>query len=264
MIKEFSQKDNFNFYLLAAFAGHILVFLSLLFLQWFAGLNIFDHYKKTENVKVIQSSVRVDIVDMPKYTVQELKKMQMTPVNTEEQIGNEKTTEVEEKSDVEFKKQVKKVDLNKLLSNLSNKKNIKVDEKGNAQNKVKDLFAKNKSLRSLVLEGNKISKGTSIVGDNLEVEKTVFNEYISNLPNVIRPNWKLPSYLLNQELKCRVRVFIAANGKILKTQVYESSGVSEFDDKAIRALKDSDPLPAPDKDILSKVAAGEVILGFPL
>lgn len=261
-IEDFSQNDSFSFYLASALGAHIALVLILIAIQWFAGINIFENTKK-ENVTVIQSAVRVDVVGMPKFTVQELKKMNVSPVNTVEEVGSEKERVDKIDSDLDFKKLSKKVDLNKLLNNLSQKENKK-KSKGNAKDKIKDMLAKNKSLKSLVLEGNKISKGTSIVGDNLELENSLFNEYIANLPNLIRPNWKLPSYLIDQELKCRVRIFIAANGKILKTQIYESSGIDEFDEKALKALKASDPLPAPDKNILAKVAAGEVILGFPL
>jgi colicin import membrane protein len=258
-----ADEERFKRYLKIAGGAHIGVVVIILLLQLIAGINIFDNKMKKE-VTMIQSAVRVDVVGMPKYTVQELKKMRVAPAIPEDK-GKSEPSKDESKSDVEFKKVGKKVDLSKLLSNLSAKKvRAKTKKKGKTKKDFKKLLAQNKNLRSLVLEGNKVSKGTSVVGDTLQQEQTMFNDYIANLPNIVRPNWKLPTYLLDQELKCRVRVYIAANGKILKTEVFESSGVEEFDRKAIRAVKDSDPLPPPSGDILAKVASGEVILGFPL
>lgn len=262
MHAEFKQKDPFFIYLVFAFGAHVAIILMLLLFQWIGEFNIFENSKQAK-INIIQSSVRVDVVGMPKFTVQELKKMKVAPINTIEKVGKNQEVQDKSNSDIDYKKISKKVDLSKILNNLSKKNKVK-KQTGSAQQRFKDKFANNKSLQSIILEGNKISKGTSIVGDNLLQIDSEFNQYIANLPNLIRPNWKLPSYLLDQELKCRVRIFIASNGKILKTQMYESSGVSEFDEKALKALKASDPLPPPNKDILSKVAAGEVILGFPL
>ena len=255
-------------YLVIASGLHVALFILLFIFQLIGDFKWFSS-KTNKQVKMIQSAVRVDIVGMPKYTVQELKKMHIAPAQSASETESKpqeivKKSPDNEKSNLDFKKFDKKVDLNQLLKNLSNKKVINSNSQKNIQNtKIKKSLDK-VTLRNLVLEGNKISKGTAVVGDMLGKEQTIFEAYISNLPNFIRPNWKLPSYLMERELKCRVRIYIAGNGKILKTELFESSGVPEFDDKALRAVRDSNPLPAPLSDILGRVSSGEVILGFPL
>ena len=49
-------------------------------------------------------------------------------------------------------------------------------------------------LKRLIIEGNKISKGTSVKG-RYEADVAEFDQYVLNLPNIVRPFWKLPSFL---------------------------------------------------------------------
>lgn len=257
--------DRFNRYFVIAIAFHILLIVLGIGVTRLMELDIFKIKSEPTNLEIIQSSVRIDVVAMPKFTVQELKKMKVT-----EPVIEEKGEEVKEKAkedvikpdDIVIEKQEPKLDLNNLLSNLSKKekkvKIIKGKKTGELDSKSK------KELRNLILEGNKVSAGTSTVGDSLAVEKTMFNDYVSALPNMVRPYWKLPSYLMDQGLQCRIRVFIASNGKILNTEIYESSGNSEFDKKALNSLKQISSFPQPQSEITARLASGAVVLGFPL
>lgn len=218
-----------------------------------------EDFKKQE---IIQSSVRVDVVAMPKFTVQELKKAQPElaanppAVETAEKSPNEGVAD--SKSEVEFKTQ-KKINLSSLLGNISSKK---IKKRAKKKKNAPSLSAK--ELNSLVMEGNKLSKGQALVGDSLNAAEGVFAEYVASIPSKVRPYWKLPSFLLEQDLRARIRIFISENGKILKTQIYESSGVEEFDRRALEALNNAGLLPVPEKSIRSRLAAGQVVLGFPL
>lgn len=261
-LTHFYQEDKLQKYLMIAVAIHLFVVLSAYLFQQFLGIDWFQNTKAIKEIKIIQSSVRVDVVAMPKFTVQELKKMEIAPPSQDEKNEEVKPSVDNSKSDLEFKQKAKKVDLSNLLSNLSKKKTAKGKQK-KAKGHEK-LNAHRSQLRKLVLEGNKVSAGTSLVGDSLAEENTEFSNYVSSLSNFVRPYWKLPSYLLEKDLKCRIRIFIGSNGKILRTQIYESSGVAEFDQKAMTALKQVKVFPAPKKTILTRVAAGDVVLGFPL
>jgi TonB family protein len=218
-----------------------------------------------KNLKVIQSSVRVDVVAMPKFTVQELKKMKVqapVPEVKGEEIEKKTKEDIIKPDDIVIKKVKKKINLKSLLANLGKKeKKIKV-RKGSNTGKI-DLESK-RQLKKLILEGNKVSAGTSTVGDTTSLDQTKFSNYVSALPNFIRPHWKLPSYLMDKDLKCRIRLYIASNGKILNTEVYESSGVDEFDQKALQSLQNISSFPKPEGEIVSRLASGEVVLGFPL
>lgn len=261
---EQKHKDSFSQSLAIAIVVHVAIFLSFFVVSYLFNLKIFSPKK----IKIIESSVRVDVVAMPKFTVQELKKMKVaSQAKAEEVEVNTKNESVKNSDSKDSFKKVskKKVDLKNLLKNLSLKKTVtkKKVKKIRKNNKLKDMVAQNSQLKSLVLEGNKVSKGTSYVG-NAAKEKVEFHAYIGSLPSAIRPNWKLPSYLIEQNLQCRLRIFIGARGEILKIEIYETSGVEEYDNKAIQAVKQSAPLPPPGSDILGKLASGEVILGFPL
>lgn len=258
----FYQEDNLKKSMALAIGIHIFIIILAYFFQTLLGIDWFQNKSSIKEIEIIQSSVRVDVVAMPKFTVQELKKMDIAPPAQDEKTEEAKPSVDNSKSDIEFKKKSKKVNLSNLLSNLSKKKTAK--GKKNKDQSNKNLTKYRNQLQKVILEGNKVSAGTSLVGDSLAQEKTEFNSYVASLPNFVRPHWKLPSYLMEKDLKCRIRVFIGANGKILRSQIHESSGVNEFDQKALASLKQVSSFPSPKREILARVTAGDVILGFPL
>src|SRR5690606_6055504 len=199
--------------------------------------------------------VRVDVVGMPKFTVQELKKLE---VATGAKGVEEAKPVVEE---VAAKEDVADSSFSSFLSHYSQKK-VKAAPKQKAQGNENAIDQT--KLRSLVIEGNKVAQGTSLVGDSLKQEMTAYSAYAGNLPNLIRPHWKLPTYLLDKDLQARVRVFISSRGELIRSEIYQSSGVSEFDQRALRAIKDAAPFPIPTNEIRTRLSSGDVILGFPL
>lgn len=210
---------------------------------------------KIEIEQTIQSSVKVDVVGMPKLTVQELKQFKATDLQKGE---TEDPKAIEEPSEEVVEE---KVDLGNLLSNLSKKTVVK--KKKRKKKKFGNVLSQ-KELKALVLEGNKLSAGEAVVGDSLENSRTILGQYASTLPSHVRPFWKLPSYLLNKDLSARVRVFLSDSGKVLRTQVIKSSGVEDFDQRALRAIKQANPFPAPEAEIAKLTTSGAIVLGFPL
>ena len=210
-----------------------------------------------EEPEVISSAVRIDVVAMPKLTLQELKKVDAIEAKPLEEEPKEESP-ANETSKVEFKKEEKKINVNNLLKDFSQKNVVKKIPKK------KDKEIDKSALRKIILEGNKVSQGSSTTGESIDQANQAFVSYMQGLPDKVRPNWKLPSYLMGTNLRCRVRIFLDANGNIIKTQIFESSGEPEFDAKALEALKQSSPLPRPSKEFLSKAIGGAIILGFPL
>lgn len=251
-----------------SFIGHAL-FIVVIALVGKLSFSIFGN----EKVEIIRAAVRVDVVGMPKYTLQELKEIQkkiadnpVQPVEptkgAQEPIAKkEEAQDVIKEGDLVIQKKDKeaKKSLSNLLSNYSDKK-VKAKE---VKQGSKD-GASGKDLDSLIIEGNRLSKGSSLVGDYSDTENTAYVSYVQAIPELIKPHWKLPSYLLNKNLRCRIRLYIGANGQILKTEVYESSGQSEFDTRAEMAIKNSAPFPAPSQEVTSQLSRSGVILGFPL
>lgn len=255
-------REDFNRSIGFALIAHIIFFLILLLVHIFGDFQLWR--KDIADVTVAASSVRVDIVGMPKFTIQELKKMKLVPIANEEEKSGVKSEE-EKKStndDGAFKEKAK-VNLNDLLKDLSKKSVETQGIRKNQQKTNKKTLDKNQ-LKQLVLEGNKLSRGADLVGSEYEQNLTAYTAYIGNLPNIVRPYWKLPSYLMDKGLKCRVRVYIGADGKVIKTEIFEQSGEEEFDRLATSAILKANPFPIPQKSILSKLTGGQVILGFPL
>ncbi len=240
-----------------ALALHILLALLLTAISFLFDMGIFQSTTE-EAPEFLQTAVRVDVVAMPKLTVQELKNMRPEAPASEAKDAAPEAKVAESSSETEFKSE-KKVELSSLLSNLSSRKTEKAKKKKN-----KGSALDSKALSALAMEGNKVSKGQSLVGDALKENQGEFAEYVSGIPAQVRPHWKLPSYLIEKNLKARIRIYISGNGKILKTEIYESSGVDEFDRRALRALKATGILPPPSKNIRSRLASGQVVLGFPL
>jgi outer membrane biosynthesis protein TonB len=267
MISRFETHIDENFYrfFTKALSIHVGIVILAIVFQKILGFDLFKVKPSEKKLNIIQSAVRVDVVAMPKFTVQELKKMQVAPAPSEtiKEEAPKAIVQEPKPNEVTFKeKSKKKINLKNLLSNLGKKP--KAHGKRKKSKKVQDFSAHRKQLRNLILEGNKVSKGSNVVGDSLNQDNGEFSTYVSTLPNFVRPFWKLPTYLIDRDLKCRIRIFIAANGKILRSEIFESSGIEEFDKKAIAALSMVKSLPIPKSSILPRVAAGEVVLGFPL
>lgn len=243
----FENDKAFNKFLILAFSLHLFIFLIAFTLQ---KLNFVNSTSK--EIEIIQSSVRVDVVGMPKLTVKELKELEASP-SVESSKGEsahlDNTKSNEEESS-----------FNSFLKTYSKKETPKAKKQGDK----KGTSLTSSNLKNLILEGNKVSQGTSLVGDSLKQEMTEYTSYIGNIPNVVRPNWKLPSYLMEKKLKCRVRIYIGSNGKLIKSEIFESSGEIEFDRRAQKAVSDVKTFPTPPKEIASRLISGDLILGFPL
>lgn len=262
MVYSDSGKNEFFLGIIKSFSAHIVVII----LAVISTIVISTDKSNNEvsNVEIIKSSVRVDVVGMPKYTIQELKKMTMEDFNqnpTEEVVKEDQKEEVGGSDKVEFKKEAPKIDVGNLLAGFSNRK-IEVKK---ANTTKKNLNIDTSKLKKLVLEGNKVSEGNALVGDTQDsFDIGAFSKYANNLPNHIRPFWKLPSYLLQQNFKCRIRIFIAEDGKIIRAEVFESSGNSEYDQKALSSVVNVKQFPAPKSEFAREVANGSIVLGFPL
>lgn len=276
---------SFNFYLRNSFLIHTgIVLLSLV-----TGKVAFDLQEnlKEKNLELVQASVRVDMVAMPKHTLKELQnlsagtedaKKEESPVNEEpakkveektvaddEKIKEESAKEAEELALLEAKKvkeeELKKKNFKEMLKKLSNKK---VDSDGVAKTE-KGLNGKEKTaLKELVLAGNRVSKGVSIYGSGSQAEMTAFQIYIAKLPEMIKPQWKLPSFLLSKGLKCRVRIWINNDGTLKRAEIYQSSGDQEYDHRAIQAVERAAPFPKLSEEYGNRAQNGDIVLGFPL
>ena len=231
-----------------------------------------------ENIRLAQASVRVDVVAMPKFTIKELKAMaeqeEVAPAPSED--NNVAKVEEEKDKGDEYLQEKKKQDFMSMLKDISKKK---VDQVKAPKKKVGKLLDRNSighgnpnslgkaargRLDKLVLAGNQLSTGTALVGEGSTELQSTLDRYASSLPDFVRPRWKLPSYLLNKDLTCRLKLFLSQNGELLKVEIYESSGDSEYDARALQAVNGSAPFPALPTEIKNFGSRGAIVLGFPL
>jgi colicin import membrane protein len=234
----------------------------------FAGGEILSKVFPNGDVEIIRSSVRVDVVGMPKFTIQELKKMEAQPIVEKEpevakgvkEETKPETEDVIKKDDLVIQEQGKKKAsfLNILNEASSTKVTAKKIEKKGAKAGTGD-----KNLDSLIIEGNRLSKGSALVGDYTDEQNSEFSAYVQNLPGIIRPFWKLPSYLLEKNLRARIKIFLSPEGKLLKLEMNESSGDEEFDARAQSAVR-SATFPKPSSEVGARLTNSGIILGFPL
>ncbi len=260
------EEPEFTRNLMISFGAHLLLAL----IAYYGGSAIMTVFNVNDNIEIIRSSVRVDVVGMPKFTVQELKEMQaeakpvVEPAPVEKTKEEVKPTEVAEdvvkKDDlvIQEKGEVKKKpSFMNIVSDYSTKK---VEAKEKKQG-TKD--SKGKETDALIIEGNRLSKGGALVGDYSEAEQTEFGNYVQQLPEIVRPFWKLPDFLLGKGLKCRIKIFLSPNGYLMTKSIVESSGDDEFDKRAIAAIT-SATFPVPPASVGIRLSKFGIILGFPL
>jgi colicin import membrane protein len=238
-----------------------------LFLLAFVGGEVISKVFKSNDVEIIRSSVRVDVVGMPKFTIQELKKMEAKPIVEKEpevakgvkEETKAETEDVIKKDDLVVQEQgKKKTNFLNLLNDYSTKKvTAKTEKKGTTAG------VGPKNLDSLIIEGNRLSKGSALVGDYSDEQNSEFSAYVQNLPGIIRPFWKLPTYLLDKDLRCRIKIYLSPAGQVLKLELQESSGQAEFDSRAEQAIR-SASFSKPSEDVGKRLTNSGIILGFPL
>lgn len=247
-------------------SGFHVGLIGILFALGIVQKTLLDKIKK-DNIILIESSVRVDVVAMPRMTLKELEAAQ---VQDSAAATKSKAPEVKEETpDTKNTFMKKGKSFADLMKNLSKKdvgaKKGKTKVKNRPKGKGDSLSDSARAdLKSLVLAGNKISEGTAVSGSGSSARSEGFVRYVQNIPVHVRPQWTLPSYLMDKDLKCRIRIYIGNDGRLLKAEIFESSGNDEYDGRALRAVKISAPFPTPESKIAKSLSRGDLVLGFPL
>lgn len=257
-------------YHLVSFGIHAFLFAVIF---TFSGMELFSEPKEktiSKKMRVIGKAIKVDVVAMPKMTIQELKKMAPAPGDLAPKV-KEKTPPKGGDENTVFKKETKKKSFADMLKGLSQRKVSKAKKVKQKKRKApvaqRDSGAggfKGKNLKKILALGNRISEGNSYTGGAGTNSGDLFDTYATQISEAVRMRWKLPGYLLNKELSCRVQIYISSRGKLLKYKVIESSGNKDYDGRAIAAIQRVNSYPIPQKEIAARVAAGDIALAFPL
>ena len=269
-----SHFKKFPFYIRRSTYIHIALFTISMMV---GKIVLFQQQKLMDtNLELIKASVRVDMVAMPKYTLNELKKISSGETEVKKDEISVIASPTEKVIDHEIDVKPKEPDSNSNFEEASNKKRqdflSKLKKIGNKiikdngiQKADKGLHGEKASeLKDLVLAGNKLHVGGAMQGEGSEDDMSAYQAYASRLPDLIRPRWRLPSFLLAKKLKARIRVWLAINGEVTRAEVHQTSGDNEFDQRAIDAIKEASPFPRLTDDIAKRGSNGNIILGFPL
>ena len=230
------------YYFKKSFSIHFVLVLAGLIFSFFSRYSL--RKERKERAKLIQASVKVDVVAMPKMTFQELKAL--------EKYSKAELKAKERKETLDFQKMIRKISKKKI-----HKKTVRIGRRKKLSVKAR------KRLRRLILAGNKISIGSGLTGSLSSSAKRDFEIYASSLPNHIRPHWKLPSFLKEMDLRCRIKIFLNSQGVLVKTEMLEGSGDDEYDKRAMEAIS-ATTFPLPDPSFQKELIRGGLILGFPL
>ena len=224
-----------------------------------------------QDVEVITSAVKVDVVAMPRMTLKELQSLEATKPIVEEVKDKEPVQElenIEEKSKEPDTPEVGEKDFANILKTFSKKKVKEEVVKPSKKSGVDFSKLNKKKLQALVQAGNQLSAGTELTGEQAEGDTSEFVAYIRKVRDQIRPFWKLPSFLADKDLSCRIRVFISRTGKLLKTGIITSSGNESFDQRAkdaiYQAYESNGKFLVPDKSFAKRASRGDIVLGFPI
>ena len=250
--------------------GSILFHLVFLGFFLFLPQSIRELLLGSRDQKVIREFVQVDLVGMPKFTIKELKKL-APEVDISKEAAKEPSRESPIKNDSEIDKASNskpQKSLENFFSSMSKKKlpsyKKKKETSGKRNLNKESSIRRIGKLERLALEGNSLSRGAVSVGENTGFSDDDYQIYISGIPSQVRPFWSLPSYLSDKNLRARVKLRIDGGGRVISLELIESSGVEEFDQRALQSIKSVKIFTTPSKSIRELLAIKGVILGFPL
>lgn len=239
-----------------------------------------------ENIQLVESSIRVDMVAMPVHTLQELKAMseasespvesapqqRPSPPAQEETPAQESPApssqdflvEDDSKEPVDDIKeeQVDRSDDN-FMEMLRQAGSTEIPRDQDGPERRIDTRTQQR-LQDLVMRGNQLSDGVGLVGGDSSEISSEFYRYLQQLPDLVRAHWRIPSYLAQADLQCRVRIYLSQAGRLIRAEVFEPSGNEEYDRRAIEAIRSAAPFPALEESFAIRGTRGDIILGFPL
>lgn len=233
---EYSKK--FNQGIIVSFAAHaILVSIFILQVVFFS-----------QPAFNLSQSIRVDMVALP----EKLKPHQM-PAKVEE-ILKEKPKEEEIKTDTEA--------INLKKSKVKQKQALEKLKAQSAIEKMRQELKDEDNLKkklTVPVKGRVISAGTTLTG----LDQLQNDNYLQDLDAHIKQYWALPQWLKNKPYRTRVLVKFDIKGKILSSQIIQSSGQSAYDEYCLQAIEQAAPFPKFSEKFSEKYSQDGVVFGFP-
>lgn len=252
-----TTQKSFDWYWKRSMVFHVLLITFMLLANKFHFLDF-----TTPDPKIILPSVRVDIVELPKYTLEELKKLEIAPPPTA--INAKAKENIDEKAVVPTKTKNESTIFEEIVKKTERKLADKTIDDLKKLQLQKDVENRREDMKQMILAGNKLQQGTLLQGEEVQQQLSEFEQYILEVTEKVRYQWKLPTYLQNTALKCRIQLFINARGLVEMSKIVESSGNEEYDSWALRSIQDAVPFKEPNSNVLPELLRGKFILGYPL
>lgn len=131
-----------------------------------------------------------------------------------------------------------------------------------AMEKIKKMMeqeaANAKTSSPTVVKGNEISKGSALKG----LARIEHENYLRTIDNGVKRHWNLPGWLANASLSARVRLFVDAQGNVIKKAITKSSGNDDYDSRVMATVDAATPLPAPPGSLVNVLAVDGIELEF--
>jgi hypothetical protein len=115
--------------------------------------------------------------------------------------------------------------------------------------------------KTILVKGNKISKGAALSGDAKEAAEA---SYYDLLRGKLQENWALPVWIARQNYSAQVQLFVDGRGRVKSFRFVKTSGNAQFDSAIKKTLEESQPFPAPSEDVAGSLLTNGVLIGFPL
>jgi TonB family protein len=115
--------------------------------------------------------------------------------------------------------------------------------------------------KTLLMKGNKLSKGSSIAEDARESSE---ESYFDLLKDRLQENWSLPPWIARQNLSAQVEIRIDAHGNLAQIQFVRPSGSPQFDEAVKKTIQMSQPFPTPPEEVRLSLQKHGILIGFPL
>lgn len=218
--------------------------------------------------KDMKSAIRVDVVDLPDYTLEQMEKLkdidlsqpvgkmvESKPEVVEEEKPEEVTPPKAEKKVVALPKEAEKSkeDRKKKLEELR-KKMRSESRRREIQEKLKEEVGEGRPR----LAGNIQSEGYSLTGD---VAKDI-DAFTGKVYSHVMSNWRVPGWVQASRFSAQVLIYVAPDGRIIKQEFLKRSGNASYDKEVEQAIQDSSPLPQPPPSLRRQVMEEGIVCAF--
>ena len=249
---------NIKKYIFISIAGHITVFLVFFLIGHIPGLSKPKKEIRFINAQIIQLGYKPkDKRVMPVKKFRNPDGLKKVPDKIPKKVSSKKVKKKLNISKTSKSKKALKASKNKRVAALRHKESI---------TRKKNFLDALESLDGIEGEQKRIQTGDrkgSNLGGLTGVQKKTLESYGALLRARIRSNYRLSGLNLDPEINAVIRVWISANGGLIKRELISSSGNLAFDRQLVTALKRSVPFPVPPSDILETLRQGVDLQFFP-